>query len=89
MSNETLVKTLSVTSTGRALHVAEESVFEIRDVQEIRDYGAVVITDDEGYREHLWQPHVMEIFRGYEIPVYPFVAGRKDLTELALKYVRG
>lgn len=88
VGKETLVKAITVTSVTRALHSAEQNVFEIRDVQEIRSVGAVVITDDEGYRENFWKPHILEIFRGYDIPTFPFQGRRQELLELAVRYAR-
>lgn len=88
VGKETLVKALTATSAGAALRSAEQNVFEIRDVQEVREVAAVVITDDEGYREHHWKPHVLAIFRGYEIPIYPFQRGRQGLLKLAADYAR-
>lgn len=83
---ETLVQTLSVTSTSAALQLAKQSVFEIRDVREIREANALVITDDEDHRARYWQPNIVEIFRGYDVTVRPFVAERDALIELAHKY---
>jgi len=82
----TLVKALSVTSKNQALKFAEQSVFEIRDVQEVKSTEAVVIADDEGSRAAFWQPQVLRIFDGYEIPVYPFTAKREELARLARRY---
>ena len=86
VKQETLVKALTVTSKSQALRYAEESVFEIRDVKEVRETDAVVIADDEGYRREYWQPSVLRIFSGYEIPLFSFQGDRDKLTQLALKY---
>jgi hypothetical protein len=88
VQKETLVKAITAASKPGALHQAEQSVFEIRDVQEIRNSDAVVITDDEGDRSELWTPRVLRLFTGYGIPVIPFEAGRNDLMKLAQKYAR-
>jgi hypothetical protein len=87
---ETLIKTVSVTNRIQAIRRAEESVFEIRDVQELRgtpNINAVVIADDEGDRDALWSQPVVRIFEGYDIPMYRFEGSRKQLIELARKYV--
>jgi hypothetical protein len=83
---ETLVKALTATSKTRALRLAEESVFEIRDVKELRETGAIVIADDEDGRQVFWQPQTLRVFKGYDVPVYSFQADRNDLTQLALRY---
>jgi hypothetical protein len=83
---ETLVKTLTATSKGQALRSAEQSMFEIRDVQEIRDAEAVVIADDEGYRKEYWGASALRIFEGYNVPVFTFEGKRNELSELAAKY---
>lgn len=83
---ETLVKALTAISKSQALKLAEESVFEIQDVKAIRDTKAIVIADDEKHRRTYWQPQVMRVFEGYDVPIYPFKASRQDLTELVHRY---
>jgi hypothetical protein len=83
---ETLVKALTATSKAQALRSSEQSMFEIRDVQEIKDTDAVVIADDEGYRREYWSPGTVRIFEGYGVPVFAFQGQREELTELAAKY---
>jgi len=84
---ETLIKTLSVGNRTQAMRRAEESVFEIRDVEGLRGMvNAAVICDDEGDREALWGPPVSRIFDGYNVPVYPFFGNREKLIQLARKY---
>lgn len=83
---ETLIKAVSVSTKTAALRRAEESVFEIHDVQALREVNAVVVADDEGHREALWSPPVRRIFEEYNIPLYRFEASQKDLTVLAKKY---
>ena len=85
---ETLVKTLTSPSKSYALHTSERAVFEINDVKEVRDSDAVVIVDDEGARQAFWQPRVMRIFEGYNIPVYAFLRNQAGLTNLALSFAR-
>jgi len=86
---ETLVKTVSVSNRTQAIRSAEESVFEINDVQELRKVGAVVSADDEGERVALWGQSVLRIFEGYGIPLYRFEASRGPLIELAKRYAMG
>jgi hypothetical protein len=83
---ETLIKALTATSKGQALKSAEQSMFEIRDVKEIRETEAVVIADDEGFRREYWGPATLRIFKGYEVPVFTFQGQRDELTQLAAKY---
>jgi Domain of unknown function DUF1828 len=85
---EMLVKTVSVTSRANALRLAEQNVFEIQDVREVRPEGLdfAVIADDAGAREQFWQPKVLRIFDGYNIPVFSFEKKRDALRQLALKY---
>jgi len=84
---ETLVKAISATTRTQALKLAEENVFEIRDVREIRpDVETAVIADDSGSRRAFWQPRVLRIFDGYSIPVFSFESKRSELEQLALKY---
>lgn len=83
---ETLVKALSARSRTGALHLAEESVFEIGDVRELRAVKAVVIADDEGKRQSHWQDRELAIFKGYDVPVYAFEGNRKELLQFALEY---
>jgi hypothetical protein len=83
---ETLVKTLTATSKSQALRSAEQSMFEIRDVLEVKDTRAVVIADDEGYREEHWGPAAVRIFEGYNVPVYTFEGRREQLAKLAAMY---
>jgi hypothetical protein len=83
---ETLVKTLTAVNKGQALKSAEQSMFEIRDVKEIREAEAVVIADDEGYRKEYWGPPALRIFEGYGVPVFTFEGRREELSELAAKY---
>jgi hypothetical protein len=83
---ETLVKALSVTSKAEALKTAERSVFEIRDVMAIKETQAIVIADDEGYREDYWSASALRIFEGYDVPVFPFTGRREKLLQLAREY---
>lgn len=83
---ETLVRAVSATSKMQALRAAEQSVFEIRDVQAVRDAGAVVIADDEGSRRSFWNPQVLRIFGEYNVPVFPFEGNRAGLAQLAISY---
>jgi hypothetical protein len=83
---ETLVKALTATSKGQALMSAERSMFEIRDVQEIREAEAIVIADDEGYRREYWGPATLRIFEGYEVPVFTFQSQKNELAQLAARY---
>ena len=83
---ETLVKALTAGNRSQALHFSEQSVFEIGDVKAIRPVDAIVIADDEGRGEEFWQPQVLGIFRGYNVPVYPFIAGKEELTQLVMRY---
>lgn len=86
VKKETLVKAVSATSKMQALRSAEQSVFEIRDVQAVRDSNAVVIADDEGPRHAFWHPGVMRVFSEYNVPVYSFLASQDELTQLARSY---
>jgi hypothetical protein len=83
---ETLVKTVTANSKAAAMRQAEQSVFEIRDVRELRDANAIVIADDEGSRREFWQPSVLRIFSGYDIPLISFEAKKDDLVKLAGRY---
>ena len=83
---ETLVKALSAKSKAAAMRSAEQSVFEINDVKAVRDSDALVIADDEGPRQEFWHPQVLRIFGEYNVPVYSFLANRRELTQLALSY---
>jgi hypothetical protein len=83
---ETLVKALTATSRAQALRSAEQSMFEIRDVKEIRETDAVVIADDEGFRREYWSPATVRIFEGYDVPVFGFQGQKEKLSELAAKY---
>ena len=85
---ETLVKAVTAGSKTDALRRAELSAFEIHDVQAIRSVDAVVIADDEGSREEFWRPDVLKFFEGNNVPVLPFVGGREELTQFALRYAR-
>jgi hypothetical protein len=84
---ETLVKALTARTKAEALRVAEQSVFEIGDVRSMREVRAVVIADDEGGRQEFWQPRVMKVFDGYNVPMYPFVGNRQELLQFARRYV--
>lgn len=88
VSAETLVKAISPSSASQAIKLAEESVFEIRDVREIREAKAVVIADDERQRESYWGPGARRIFEGYEIPLIQFHRNRQELINLAMTYAR-
>ncbi len=84
---ETLVKTISAVNRTQALKMAEQNVFEIRDVREIRPkVETAVIADDSGSRRAFWQPKVLRIFDGYDIPIFSFEAKKSELEQLALKY---
>jgi len=83
---ETLVKTLTAVSKGQAIKSAEQTVFEIQDVKEIKKAEAIVIADDEGYRKEYWGTPALRIFEGYGIPVFPFEGRRRELSDLAAKY---
>jgi hypothetical protein len=82
----TLIKALTATSKGQALRSAEQSMFEIRDVKEIKDTEAVVIADDEGHRQEYWNEAALRIFEGYNVPIFAFRGQRRELTALALRY---
>jgi Domain of unknown function DUF1828 len=87
---ETLVKTLSATTKGQAIRSAEQSMFEIRDVLEIKDTKAVVIADDEAHRQEHWGPSAFRIFDGYGVPFFTFLGRREQLSRLAAEYsIRG
>jgi hypothetical protein len=83
---EMLVKALTATSRAQALRSAEQSMFEIRDVQEVKGAEAIVIADDEGYRKEYWIPAALRIFEGYGVAVFPFEGRRTELSDLAQKY---
>ena len=86
----TLIKALTVSSKAHALRLAEQTMFEIRDVKEVRDTDAVVVADDEGYRKEFWGPTALRIFEGYDVPIYTFEGRREALSQLAAKYsIRG
>ncbi|MGD1090376.1 MAG: DUF1828 domain-containing protein [Bryobacteraceae bacterium] len=86
VSEETLVKALTARNKNEALRSAEQSVFEIGDVRGLRKVQAVVIADDEDGRQAFWQPQVMKVFDGYNVPVYPFVGNRQELMQFASRY---
>jgi hypothetical protein len=83
---ETLVKAVTANSKAAAMRQAEQSVFEISDVRELRNADAIVIADDEGSRSELWQPSVLRIFSGYDIPLISFEAKKDELIRLAQRY---
>ncbi len=85
----TYVKALTATSTTQAMKGTEQSVFEIRDVREVKaDWRSVVILDDEGEREPLWKPRMKRVFEGYSIPAIMYVSQREQLVSLAEQYRR-
>ena len=69
---ETLVKAITGTTKAQVMRLAEASIFEISDVQQVRSTSAIVIADDEGSRKALWEPRVRRLFDEYKIPMYPF-----------------
>lgn len=84
---ETLVKALTARTKAEALRAAELSVFEIGDVKSLREVRGIVIADDEDGRQEFWQPQVMKLFSGNNVPMYPFVGNREELTQFASRYV--
>ena len=85
---ETMVKTLSVPSKSGALKSAKQTVFEILDIRAaVRTTPpAIVIADDEGPRSDYWQPRAMQVFRGYDVPIFSFEGNRKELISLAQEH---
>lgn len=84
---ETLIKTVTAGSRSKAMALAKQTVFEIRDVIEVRPSSdVVVITDDEGEREGHWGSKQMNVFDAYGVKVYPFIRRQNDLLELASRY---
>ena len=86
VKKETLVKAITATTKMQALRSAEQSVFEIRDVQAVRETQSIVIADDEGPRQAFWHPQVMRVFGKYDVPVYSFLANQEELALVAKSY---
>ncbi len=80
---ETLVKAITATSRPAAMRLAKQSVFEIKDVEEVRPIEVVVIADDDGDRQRYWEPQVMNVFSGYQVPVLRFNTDRDELVTFA------
>jgi Domain of unknown function DUF1828 len=85
---ETLVKAVSASSGRHALKLAEESVFEIKDVIAIRETKAIVIVDDEKQRQFYWGQEAKRVFEGYDVKMFSFIENQRDLEQFALQYAR-